>query len=71
MGKATATSKTKLTQSDADDLAELAALKEASRLAVRAAVSNQLTHVTSGQRVFPRSKKSTLPLKFGPSNCSI
>jgi len=60
MGKATATSKTKLTKSDADDLAVLAALKEAASSAQRIATSNRLKVVSGPASMGWRSKKSML-----------
>ena len=63
MGKATATSKIKLTQSDADDLAVLAALKEAARSAQRIATSNRLKVVSVPASVGERSERSR-PLRF-------
>ena len=60
MGKVTATSKTKLTKSDADDFAVLEALKEAARSAQRIATSNRLKVVSSPASVAVRSRKSTL-----------
>lgn len=60
MGKASATSKTKLTKSDADDFAVLAALKEAARSAQRIATSNRLKVVSGPASVAVRSRKSTL-----------
>ena len=60
MGKATATSKTKLTQSDADDLAVLEALREVARSAQRIATANRLKVVSSPASVVVRAGKSTL-----------
>ena len=60
MGKATATSKTKLTKSDADDLAVLAALGEAARSAQRIATANRLKVVSGLACVVVRARKSTL-----------
>jgi len=60
MGKATATSKTKLTKSDADDLAVLEALREAARSAQGISTSNRLKVVSGPASVVVNSKKSML-----------
>ena len=60
MGNATATSKTKLTKSDADDLAVLAALRKAAWNAQRIATANRLKVVSAPASVGERSEKSTL-----------
>jgi len=60
MGNATATSKTKLTKSDADDLAVLAALRGAARSAQRIATANRLKVVSGPASVVVRARKSTL-----------
>jgi len=60
MSKATATSKTKLTKSDADDLAVLEALREAARSAQGISTSNRLKVVSGPASVVVRSKKSAL-----------
>ena len=64
MGKATATSATKLTQSDADDLAVLEALREVARGAQRIATSNRIKVVSGPASVDVRARKSTLALRF-------
>ena len=59
MGNATATRKTKLTKSDADELAVLAALREAARGAQRIATANRLKVVSGPASVVVRARKST------------
>jgi len=62
MGNATATSKTKLTKCDADDLAVLEALREAARSAQRIATANRLKVVSGTASGVVRSRKSALAL---------